>query len=373
MGAVALTALLVPGERGLLPLLSLGPAFAAVAGGLRYTLFTGGVAVTVCALLAAYASMLTSRQDILALATVAGVTVTGAFASAERRRRERELANVTAIAEAAQRVLLRPVPPQVGGCRLAVQYISAASGARIGGDLYEVLAVDGVMRLIVGDVQGKGLPAVQTAATVLGAFRETAYDAPGLIMIADRIETSLARRADGEQFVTAVLAEVSEDGSKIELLNCGHPPPMLVSEGAGQFVQASEAGLPLGLCGLATLPRETVTVGVGPGDSILFYTDGISEARDKSGTFFPLSGSLPGDGRSAEEMLTILIDAVMGHVGHALDDDAALLVLHRDPDLPQNQARPLDPSRGQDRPPGSHELEPARRRGPRPGGPAHPG
>src|ERR1019366_10157277 len=86
----------------------------------------------------------------------------------------------------------RAYDADVGPVQFAVRYISAASRARIGGDLYEVVARSAGVRLIVGDVQGKGLPAVKTAATVLGTFREVAYDAANLETIADRIEISLA-------------------------------------------------------------------------------------------------------------------------------------------------------------------------------------
>lgn len=332
MGAVAAVAVLVGRGAGVLPLLSLGPAFAAVSGELRHTLITGAVAVLLCVALAAYPHLLASQQDILAIATVAGVTVAGVIASAGRLRRERELANVTAIAEATQQVLLHPVPQQVGAVKLAVRYISAASGARIGGDLYEVLETSTGMRLIIGDVLGKGLPAVQTAATVLGAFRETAYDAASLAVIAERIEASLARQITSEQFVTAVIAQVNSDGSKIELLNCGHPPPLLLSAGRTRFVEPPETGLPLGLAPLANTAGQPATIGFGPGDRILFYTDGISEARGKSGEFFPLATSAALSGsHEPGAALRGLSEEVVAYVGHALDDDAAMLLLDRDP------------------------------------------
>ena len=158
-----------------------------------------------------------------------------------RQRREHELAEVRAIAEVAQQVLLGPVPDSARSVRLAVRYMSATSHARIGGDLYEVVTGSTGMRLIIGDVQGKGLVAVKTAATVLGSFREVAPEASSLLVIADRIEVALARQLNDEQFVTAVLAEVSADGSRIKLLSCGHPPPLLITGHAGRFVEPADA------------------------------------------------------------------------------------------------------------------------------------
>ena len=97
-----------------MPLLSLGPALAAVSLRPVQTVLMGGLAMALSLLLAAYDGLLGSRQWFIALATIVGVTVTGVIASAGRQRREREFADVRAVAEVAQRVLLRPVPTGAG-------------------------------------------------------------------------------------------------------------------------------------------------------------------------------------------------------------------------------------------------------------------
>jgi serine phosphatase RsbU (regulator of sigma subunit) len=340
MGAAAVTATVADSGTG--PLLSLGPAFAAVSSGLRRTAVVGIVALTLCALVAWSHQATGLGQDSFDFATVAGVTVAAVIASTIRQRRERELAEIRAIAEMAQRVLLGPVPSQLGPVRLAVRYVSAASRARIGGDLYEVVATPGGVRLIIGDVQGKGLSAVKTAAMVLGTFREVAYEAADLQTIANRIEISLARQLTDEQFVTAVLAQVSDDGSQIDLLNCGHPAPLLASRGAARFVPPADRNLPLGLAHLAEEHRDQTTVPFGPGDQMLFYTDGVSEARDKAGTFFPLTLGPPRPGDLAlDDVLDQLSGDVARHVGHALDDDAAMLLI-RHGGQPRRLPRPLN-------------------------------
>jgi hypothetical protein len=332
MGAVAAVDILAGPGFGFLPLLSLGPALAAVSLRPLHTVLVGGLALVMCLLLAVYDDLLDSRRGVIALATIAGVTAAGVIASAGRHRRERDLADVSAVAEAAQQVLLRPVPREVGPVQVAVRYISASAAARIGGDLYEIIAARKAVRLIVADVQGKGLAAVQTAAVVLGAFREAAYDAPGLADIAARIELSLQRQAAAEEFVTAVLAQISDNGPAIDILNCGHPPPLLLSGGAAQFIEPSEAGLPLGLAQLAVAPREIAAVGLAPGERLLFYTDGISEARDKSGQFYPLDrcGALCAD-EDPQAALDRLRDDVIRHVGHRVHDDAAMLLISPQP------------------------------------------
>ena len=331
MAVVAVVDLLAGPRIGFLPLLSLGPALAAVSYRPSRTAFTGGLALGLCALLGLYDGRLDSRPGTVALATVFGVTAAGLLASAGRQRRERELASVRTVAEVAQRVLLRPVPrngyPPV---QVAVRYLSANISARIGGDLYEVIARPGVLRLIVGDVQGKGLPAVQTAAAVLGAFRSAAYDAQSLEQIAEQIEISLERQDRDEEFVTAVLAEISDGGSRAEILNCGHPPPLMVRATAASLIEPVEAGLPLGLASFVSSARSLRTVALRPGDQILFYTDGISEARDKSGEFYPLERCGPLlDGQPPDAALDRLYRDVVRHVGHILNDDAAMLLMSR--------------------------------------------
>ncbi|MGE5136503.1 MAG: PP2C family protein-serine/threonine phosphatase [Gemmatimonadota bacterium] len=227
MAMVAAVDLLAGPRMGFLPLLALGPALAAVSFRPVQTVLVGGLAMALSVLLAGYDERLGFRQWLIILAAIAGVTAAGVLASAGWGKRERELASVRAVAEAAHQVLLRPVPADAGQVTFAVRYMSAAATARIGGDLYEVVVTPENVRLIVADVQGKGLAAVRTVSVVLGAFREAAYDARDLDDIAARIELSLERQGSEEEFVTAVLAQISPGGG-IEILNCGHPPLLLL-------------------------------------------------------------------------------------------------------------------------------------------------
>jgi serine phosphatase RsbU (regulator of sigma subunit) len=338
--AVAVIDVLAGPGVGFLPVLSLGPALAAISRRPLPTALIGTLTLGLGVLLALYDNLAGSRRGTIALITIAGVTIAGVVASAGRRRRERELANFKAIAEAAQQILLRPVPPRIPPVDIAVRYVSAAASARIGGDLYEAVSVGGGVRLIVGDVLGKGLPAARTAAVVLGAFREAAYDSLDLVQIAARIEASLEHQEAEEEFVTAVLAQVDDAGSQVEILNCGHPPPLLARNGEVTAAESHEASLPLGLGSLNAAARAVCSVPFKYGDRLLFYTDGISEARDKQGTFYPLerTGAFLGS-PDLGLALDRLSEDVLRHVGHALLDDAAILLIGRGQPLPR-PARP---------------------------------
>ncbi|MFI7611267.1 PP2C family protein-serine/threonine phosphatase [Nonomuraea terrae] len=329
MPAVALTDLLAGPSLGFLPLLTLGPSFASVTGSVRRTAIAGMVALVLAVLLGAYNGVLSTWQHDLSLATIVSVTGASMLAGHLRLRRERELADVRLVAETAQRVLLRPVPRKAADLRVALSYTSAAAGARIGGDLYEVVTTPYGVRLLIGDVQGKGLDAVETAAWVLGAFREAAYDEADLSSVGERLESSLARQLGGETFVTAIVAEVRN--GCITLLNHGHPPPYLISaDGTAAALEPPAEGLPLGLGALHPERPKPSQADFREGDRILFFTDGVIEARDAAGDFYPLPERigllLTGDPQTA---LNALGADLVRHTGGPLHDDAAMLLLHR--------------------------------------------
>jgi serine phosphatase RsbU (regulator of sigma subunit) len=324
------------------PMLVLGPAFASLWCGVRRTALVGLTALALCAALSYHHHALGRRQNTLTLLTMAGVAAVSMVASADRKKRERILADVRSVAEVAQRVLLRPVPRRVGSMHIAVRYTSATAEARIGGDLYEVTLTPSGVRVIVGDVQGKGLEAVETAADVLGAFREAAYDEPDLTGVATRIEAALRRRlssdhseqpsedSSGEKFVTAVLAEFGE-GELVTLLNYGHPSPYILRGGGdGAFVQPDDVAPPFGLSDLVDAAPRPYTIKFAPADQMLLYTDGVIEARDGEGRFYPLAERahlLAAD--DPERALGDLRADVLRHVGGRIADDAAMLLIRR--------------------------------------------
>ncbi|MFF0107270.1 PP2C family protein-serine/threonine phosphatase [Streptomyces hirsutus] len=328
MAVIAIMDVLVGPGVGLLPLVAVGPAFAGLVGGWRRTAVIGVLALLLCVGLGLYNGLFAERRGYTAMVSVAGVTGVGIAAAVMRSRREAELASMRSIAEVAQRVLLRPVPLNAGAFQVAVSYTSAVAEARIGGDLYEVVASPHGVRVIVGDVQGKGLAAVETAAVVLGAFREAAYDEQDLAGVGERVERSVARELEGERFVTAVLAEI-DVGRDLVLLNYGHPPPLLVRRDGGvDFPEPPSYALPLGLTAHGTEGPEPFTVGFEPGEQLLLYTDGVTEARDEEGRFYPLGERThllkEPDMRRALEALR---EDLVRHAGGPPGDDAAMLLL----------------------------------------------
>jgi serine phosphatase RsbU (regulator of sigma subunit) len=316
---------------GLLPLLALGPASAAAVGGPVYTLFVGGVAVAEAALFGyGLGTTITSGALAVLIAAIVAVSVGGTLASHLRRRHERELAEVRAVAEVTQRVLLRPLPERSGPVRLTARYVSASTGARVGGDLYAAVPTVQGLRLIIGDAEGKGLSAVREAATAMGAFRAAADEAGTLGEVAVRIEATLDHEFGAEQFITAVLAEISADGTKMEIINCGHPQPLQLGPAGPQPLGPEDGSLPLGLGLPDAAERISYTVPLRPGEPVLLYTDGLSEARNRSGDFFPLSESASLQTLADPSvLLDQLIAEVTSYLRHDPDDDMALLLVER--------------------------------------------
>lgn len=316
-----------------LPLLAAGPALAATTSGPRGVLCVGLLAGLLGATLGIRDGE-PVRELAAVLSALVAVTLASGLASALRGRRERVLAAVRSVAEAAQHALLQPVPATVGPFQVAVRYSAAAAEARIGGDLYALVPTPYGVRLIVGDVRGKGLPAVGIAALVVGVFREAAYEEPDLLAVVDRIERSLARNLRCDDFVTAVVAGHPRPGL-LEVVNCGHTPPLLVR---GSGVVPVEPDRPAPPLGLRALTGETPGLQVLPfadEDQLLLYTDGVTEARDRAREFYPLADRLARHvSDEPARTLTALHDELLAHVGGRLHDDAALLLL-RKPAVPE--------------------------------------
>ncbi|WP_326791926.1 serine/threonine-protein phosphatase [Streptomyces sp. NBC_00841] len=268
-------------------------------------------------------------------AAIVAVTAAAAYSSHIRIQREEALFHIRIVADTAQKVLLRPLPHSIGGVEIESLYLAAQAQARIGGDFYEAADTRYGVRLLIGDVRGKGLSAVGAASAVVNCFREAAYDEPDLRGIIHRLETSTARHSAAhpsqdlpERFATALLAEIPHGAGHVRLLNCGHPPPLLMHHGEIRVLDPSTPSPPLNLAALLGDDYTIETVAFAPGDQLLLYTDGVTETRDRTGEFFPLPDWMR---RQSPDTPRELIDRLHGDLlrysnGNLNDDISALAV-----------------------------------------------
>ncbi|MFC5181743.1 PP2C family protein-serine/threonine phosphatase [Actinomadura harenae] len=362
---VAAADLCLPGGGSVIGLLIAVPVLA----GLRPS-STRFVVVTGAATLATLGVLETSMisDDLLrfgaVIGGVLGTTAMMAVAARSRERSDHAQADLRAITDTMRRAVLRPAPYWTGGVRTRVRYLADAGEAGLGGDLYSVMETSYGVRVIVGDVRGKGLAAVEQAADVLGAFRELAHNEPTLTGVALRLDGFLARRGGAEDFVTALLVQIPPGGDAAEVVNCGHPPPLLLSlDGASTFVDALPPAPPLGLIALAgdACPPGPLPLPSG-GGHLLLYTDGVTESRDAAGRFYPLAERAAALVHPDPDVLLDALEADLHtHAGGRLQDDATLLSLDVDPVSTPRPCGGDDP--GSARPPcGGDDLAHAPRR-----------
>ncbi|MER5361516.1 PP2C family protein-serine/threonine phosphatase [Streptomyces sp. NPDC002785] len=332
--------IVVPQDIHLGPLLVIAPAITASFAGPVLTGAIGVLAVAAQAYIGLHLGVLSSRNLMVQIAALAGLSALIVSFCVVRERRSRELAQVRSVAEAAQHVLLWPLPDRIGPLRIACLYLAAEDEAQIGGDLYATTRVEGGTRVMIGDVRGKGLAAVGEAAVLLGAFREATYQHTSLPALAAALERSVSRyQADfepegeaGERFATALLLEIPDVGRISRMTSCGHPAPLLLNSEHAVTVPSLHPAPPLGVGGMGPTGYALDVFSFEEGDTLLLYTDGVIEARDREGDFYPFAERAARWAESSPEaLLHHLRGDLLAHVGGHLGDDAAFIAIRRDP------------------------------------------
>ncbi|GAA2207909.1 PP2C family serine/threonine-protein phosphatase [Nonomuraea monospora] len=253
-----------------------------------------------------------------------------------RVRREEEVSRLRSAAAALQRLIVRPLPLRTADVVVNGLYQPVEEDAMVGGDMYEVAASRHGTRVLIADVQGKGLPAIGTALAVLGSFREAAYREHTLTGVVAALENSVVRQnafatqtGEPERLVTALVLDIGRS-SVVEAVNCGHIAPFVIHDGDAIQADLGEPAVPLGLAALSSSPRKGTRFTFPAGATMLLCTDGVTEARDPSGAFYPLEARLRSYARAPSGGLAARIDADLRvFTGTAPRDDIAILALRR--------------------------------------------
>ncbi|MDT0451058.1 PP2C family protein-serine/threonine phosphatase [Streptomyces hesseae] len=321
------------------PLLVVAPTITAVFAGPRLTALIGALAVAAQIIIGIFhGGLWTSNHQAQIIALVVITLFVVIFRSVHEGR-ERALSQARWVADVAQKVLLRPLPAHLGPLRIASVYIAAEAGAQIGGDLYAAVRTPRGARVMIGDVRGKGLTAVGDAALLLGAYRAAAHRDPPLPRLVAHLQNAIYSEPEeltgdasaGERFVTAAVLDIPDDEQVVRLINCGHPPPILLRDGEPTELAVRDPALPLGVDGRVTEDDyEAETFPYRDGDLLLLYTDGVIETRDADGVFYPLADRLRAWRETDPQRLAQRLHGdLVAHAGGFLGDDVALVAIER--------------------------------------------
>ncbi|MGW0803766.1 PP2C family protein-serine/threonine phosphatase [Nonomuraea sp. NPDC002799] len=319
----------------LLPLLVFLPAIASGLGTVAQTVVASIWALLVVTGLLLYVGAEADDTGLAAVFT-ALFGVLSVLGCRFRVRREDEVRRLRSASAALQRQLVRPLPLRTKNVIVDGLYLPVEEDTTVGGDMYEVAPHPNGTRLLIADVQGKGLPAIGTALAVLGAFREAAYREKTLTGLVDALENAVVRQntfaaqtGEPERLVTALVLDIGR-ARLVEAVNCGHIAPYLIQDGDVQQVSLGEPAVPLGLAALTPARRRHTWFAFPAGTKLLLCTDGVTEARDPAGRFYPLEERLRvWAGDPPRRLAESLVSDLRRFTRAAPRDDIAILTIRR--------------------------------------------
>jgi serine phosphatase RsbU (regulator of sigma subunit) len=396
--AVCAVDVLAPPDIHLGPLLVAAPALTAAFAGPFLTAGIGVLAAAALVFIGTLRNELITENLQAQIAALVIVSALVVLFTALRDRDERRLTQSRSVAAVAQQVLLRPLPRRSADLEIASLYLAAEEEAEMGGDLFAAARTTRSTRLIIGDVRGKGLPAYSHAALILGAFHAAAHRQATLPNLARHLDgairwdgaqwrtapepapapgptdasapapdidigagndaytdTDTGTETDtgagtgtgtetgfdmdmgsDETFATVSLLDIPDHRPVLHTITCGHPPALLLRDGRATILHSKRISLPIGLGGLPGAPDyEVEAFPFETGDLLLLYTDGVIEARDRNGTFYPLAERAAAwSASSPKQALRRLREDLLAHTHGRLGDDAAAVAIRRLPSAP---------------------------------------
>lgn len=211
-------------------------------------------------------------------------------------------------------------------------YASMDPARNVGGDFYDFYMPEkGSLVITIADVSGKGVPAALFMAKSQSVLKNCVMKAKGseLALALEEANRQLCRGNEAAMFVTVFLGMLDLSTGRLDYVNGGHCPPLLGKDGSYDFLPIKKSTM----LGLMELPYDQQSVTLAPGDTLLLYTDGVSEAMDGEGNLFTEPrireemNALPSN-QNIEEILTKLLEKIRRHAGGAeQSDDITMLGL----------------------------------------------
>ncbi|HEX8926946.1 MAG TPA: SpoIIE family protein phosphatase [Terriglobales bacterium] len=224
------------------------------------------------------------------------------------------------IASSIQQSLIPLAPPTCDFVSVTARTIPCTE---VGGDFYDFVALPDCFVSILADISGKGISAALLASNIQGMLYSQLSTGVSLVESAQTVNTFLCSRVSGIKYATMVIVKLCPSG-ELEILNCGHLPPAIVSNGQVQLIEAGN--MPVGLFGEATF--ESSKAELPPGAKLVLYTDGLTEAENATGGDY-------GEERLLECLacncsMQSLYDSVAGFcAGHPATDDRTAIIIER--------------------------------------------
>jgi serine phosphatase RsbU (regulator of sigma subunit) len=271
------------------------------------------------------------RQRLWLLAGLMGHVLVSKLAASDRLKQLRTGARLTIATE----LLWQMLPPRTVATEQFVATALLEPSAQVAGDAYDFSVDTGRVAFAVFDGVGHDITAMRSTTLALAAIRNARRAGEtDLIALAAEADRVLLRHGDRRQFVTAALADLTTSTGRLRFLLAGHPAPLLFRDGRFVTELKHPPRPPLGIDLTSRTARATVReVQLQPGDRLLLYSDGVTEARDANRTFFgekrliDLTERAHLDRLPAPETLRRLTKAVLAHQDGALQDDLTLLLL----------------------------------------------
>jgi sigma-B regulation protein RsbU (phosphoserine phosphatase) len=231
------------------------------------------------------------------------------------------------LAAQVQRLFLPLNKPAIDGLEIAGM-MQPARG--VSGDYYNYFPIDAnTTQIIIADVSGKGVPAALLMSATAAAMRLAANHERNMLEQVERLNSGILSVSDADRYVTLLLAEIDVQKRKLQYVNCGHNPALLFRATTGTLTHLDSSCPPIGLS-----PEEICelsSANLAPGDVVVFYTDGVTEAKTPLGEEFGmerLSATVRrGSSLSAEELMTDIYTAAANFCGDDFADDVTLLVV----------------------------------------------
>jgi serine phosphatase RsbU (regulator of sigma subunit) len=223
--------------------------------------------------------------------------------------------------------LLPPLVLHAPSCSVAARLEPAYE---VGGDCFDYALNGSVLELALVDAMGHGVSASVIASLAIGSYRHRRREGRGLANMHQALNDLLQLRYAGEAFATGQLAQLDLVTGRFSWTNAGHPWPLLVRNGRVVKQLEGDPGLPWGLDdGVPVVLEERLE----PGDGVLLFTDGVTEARTPDGDEFgierlaDITGQCASDGLSSEEIVRQILRSVLDHRASDLRDDATVVLV----------------------------------------------